>query len=111
MTPAPAPCCLLDPSKNIVHELDRSGGRCLDLRPLDQEIWEYLCLDCCWVLELQVSRAELEVPLGDSPGRSGVIEDVCEWCAAHDCEWEQTHQNSYHMNHSYHDALAKIYSL
>src|SRR4051812_23989727 len=25
-TPAPAPCCLLDPSKNIVHELDRSGG-------------------------------------------------------------------------------------
>src|SRR3954471_16011483 len=26
MTPAPAPCFLLDPSKNIVHELDRSGG-------------------------------------------------------------------------------------
>src|ERR1041385_6325027 len=25
-TPALAPCCLLDPSKNIVHELDRSGG-------------------------------------------------------------------------------------
>src|SRR3954463_9731009 len=25
-TPAPAPCCLLDPSKNIVHELHRSGG-------------------------------------------------------------------------------------
>src|SRR3954465_5578424 len=25
-TPAPAPCCLLDPSKNIVHELDRYGG-------------------------------------------------------------------------------------
>src|SRR3954466_9128922 len=25
-TPAPAPCCLLDPSKNIVHELDISGG-------------------------------------------------------------------------------------
>src|ERR1041384_6144130 len=25
-TPAPAPCCLLDPSKNIVHELDKSGG-------------------------------------------------------------------------------------
>src|SRR3954469_11956515 len=25
-TPAPAPCCLFDPSKNIVHELDRSGG-------------------------------------------------------------------------------------
>src|SRR3954471_17593209 len=25
-TPAPAPCCLLDPSKNIVHEFDRSGG-------------------------------------------------------------------------------------
>src|ERR1041385_9248411 len=24
--PAPAPCCLLDPSKNIVHEFDRSGG-------------------------------------------------------------------------------------
>src|ERR1041384_2008492 len=26
MTPAPAPCCLLDPSKNIVIELDKSGG-------------------------------------------------------------------------------------
>src|ERR1041385_4869757 len=26
MTPALAPCCLLDPSKYIVHELDRSGG-------------------------------------------------------------------------------------
>src|ERR1043165_7028507 len=25
-TPSPAPCCLLDPSKNIVHDLDRSGG-------------------------------------------------------------------------------------
>src|SRR4051812_40904562 len=25
-TPAPAPCCLLDPPKYIVHELDRSGG-------------------------------------------------------------------------------------
>src|SRR3954471_1213839 len=25
-TPAPAPCCLFDPSKNIVHEFDRSGG-------------------------------------------------------------------------------------
>src|SRR3954471_2329529 len=24
-TLAPAPCCLLDPSKNIVHEFDRSG--------------------------------------------------------------------------------------
>src|SRR3954470_15490558 len=24
--PSPAHCCLLDPSKNIVHELDRSGG-------------------------------------------------------------------------------------
>src|SRR3954466_15692310 len=28
-TPAPDPCCLFDPSKNIVHELDKSwGGRC-----------------------------------------------------------------------------------
>src|SRR4051812_26450119 len=26
MTPALAPFCLLEPSKNIVHELDRSGG-------------------------------------------------------------------------------------
>src|SRR3954466_3335028 len=25
-TPAPAPYCFLDPSKNIDHELDRSGG-------------------------------------------------------------------------------------
>src|SRR3954469_8556207 len=25
-TPAPAPCCLFDPSKNIDHEFDRSGG-------------------------------------------------------------------------------------
>src|SRR3954465_11117126 len=25
-TAAPAPCCLFDPSKNIVHELDKSGG-------------------------------------------------------------------------------------
>src|SRR4051812_49106055 len=25
-TLAPAPCCLLEPSKYIVHELDRSGG-------------------------------------------------------------------------------------
>src|ERR1043165_1195471 len=85
-TPAPAPCCLLDPSKNIVHELDRSGGRCLDLFPLDQEVWEYLGFDCCWVLELQVSRTELHVPFGDSPSRSGVVEDVREWCATHDCD-------------------------
>src|SRR3954469_7398097 len=28
-TPAPAPCCLIDPSKNIVHELDVSGGSCV----------------------------------------------------------------------------------
>src|SRR3954471_1858371 len=26
-TPAPAPCCLFDPSKNIVHEFDNSGGQ------------------------------------------------------------------------------------
>src|ERR1041384_4964668 len=26
MTPAPSPCCLLDSSKNMVHEVDRSGG-------------------------------------------------------------------------------------
>src|SRR3954463_3236536 len=40
-TPSPAPCCLFDPSENIVHELDRSGGgRCLHLCPLDQEVWE-----------------------------------------------------------------------
>src|SRR3954471_13352418 len=25
-TPAPAPCCLFDPSKNIFHELERSRG-------------------------------------------------------------------------------------
>src|SRR4051812_24677544 len=86
-TPALAPCCLLNPSKNIVHELDRSGGGwCLDLRPLDQEVWEYLGLDCCWVLELQVSWAELNVPLGDSPSRPGVVEDVREWCTSHDCD-------------------------
>src|SRR4051794_34008661 len=86
-TPAPAPCCLLDPSKNIVNEFDRSGvARCLDLCPLDQKVWEYPGLDCCWVLELQVPRAELNVPLGDSTGRPGVIEDVREWCAAHDCD-------------------------
>src|ERR1043165_3060189 len=60
------------------------GGRCLDLGPLDQEIWEYLGFDCFWVLELQVSRAELDVPLGDSIGRSGVVEDDHEWCAAYD---------------------------
>src|ERR1041384_7016401 len=34
-TPAPAPCCLFDPSKNIVHELDRSGrpGVCTSVHP------------------------------------------------------------------------------
>src|SRR3954468_11509107 len=73
-TPAPTPCCLFDPSKNIVHEFERSGGWCLDLRPLDQKIWEYLGLDCCRVLELQVAQAELDVPLGDSPSRLGVAE-------------------------------------
>src|ERR1041384_3251974 len=78
-TPAPAPCCLLDPSKNIVHEFDKSGGAwCLDLRPLDQEIWEYLGLDYCWVLVLQVLQGELNVPLGDSPSRNGVVEVVRE---------------------------------
>src|SRR3954468_9276932 len=81
--PAPAPCCLLDPSKNIVHELDKSGGQVFGLLPLNQEVREYLGFDCCWVLELQVSWAELDVPLGDSVGRSGVIEDVREWCTAH----------------------------
>src|SRR4051812_11106001 len=25
-TPAPAPCCLFEPSKNIDHEFDKSGG-------------------------------------------------------------------------------------
>ena len=55
----------------------------MDLGPLDQKIWEYLSLDCCWVLELQVSRAEFDVPLGDSPNRTWVVEDVREWCAAH----------------------------
>src|SRR3954464_12705366 len=30
-TPAPAPWCLLDPSKNIVQELDMSGGRVFGL--------------------------------------------------------------------------------
>ena len=58
----------------------------MDLRPLDQKIWEYLGLDFYWVLELQVSRAELDVPLGDSPSRSRVVEDVREWCTAHDCD-------------------------
>src|SRR3954471_10115865 len=32
-TPAPAPCCLLDPSKNIFHEFDRSG---------DPGVWTYV---------------------------------------------------------------------
>src|ERR1041384_8737142 len=60
------------------------GGRCLDLCPLDQVVWEYLGFDCCWVLELQVTGTELDVPLGDSAGCSEVVEDVREWCAAHD---------------------------
>src|ERR1043165_2149570 len=78
-TPATAPCCLLDPSKNIVQEFERSGGGwCLELHPLDHKIWGYLGLDCCWVLELQVSRAEFNVPLSDSSSCSGVIEDVRE---------------------------------
>ena len=62
------------------------GGRCLDLCPLDQEVWGYLGFDCCWVLELQVSRTELDVPLGDSARRSRVVKDVREWCTAHDCD-------------------------
>src|SRR3954469_12825560 len=72
-TPAPAPCCLLDPSKNIVHELDRSGGG-LVFGPLStrHEVWEYLGFDCCWVLELQVSQTELNVPLSGPAGRFGV---------------------------------------
>src|ERR1041385_8797629 len=51
MMPAPAPCCLFDLSKNIFHELERSGGRCLDFHPLNDEVGEDLCLDYCWVLE------------------------------------------------------------
>ena len=58
----------------------------MDLSPLDQEVWEYLGFDGCWVLELQVPRAELNVPLGDSPSRSRVVEYVREWCTAHDCD-------------------------
>src|ERR1041384_2098430 len=86
-TPAPAPCCLLDPSKNIDHELDWSGGAwCLNLRPLDQKIWKYLGFDGCWVLELQVPWAELNVPLGDSSSCYRVVEYVSEWRAAHDCD-------------------------
>src|SRR4051812_29157079 len=75
-TPSPAPCCLFDPSKNIVHELDRSGGggRCLQFCPLDQEVWEYLGFDCHWVFELQVAGAELNIPFGDSVSCSGVVE-------------------------------------
>src|ERR1041385_9074666 len=62
------------------------GDLVLDFCPLNQEVWEYLGFDCCRVFELQVSRAELHVPLGDSTGRSGIVEDVREWCAAHDSD-------------------------
>src|SRR4051812_35545483 len=62
------------------------GGRCLHFCPLDQEVWEYLGFDCCWVFEMQISRAELHVPLSDSAGRSGIVEDVHEWCTAHNCD-------------------------
>ena len=60
------------------------GAWCLNLRPLDQEIWEYLGFDGCWVLELQVPQAELDVPLSDSSSCSGVVEYVREWCTAYD---------------------------
>ena len=52
--------------------------------PLDQEVWEYFCFDSRWVFELQVTGTELDVPFGDSASCSGVVEDVREWCAAHD---------------------------
>ena len=58
----------------------------MDLCPHDQEVREYLGFDCCWVFELQVSRAELDVPLSDSAGLSGIVEDVREWCTADDCD-------------------------
>src|SRR3954467_1206541 len=45
-TPAPAPCYLLDPSKNIVHELDMSGGAGVWTSVHShQEVWEYLGFD------------------------------------------------------------------
>src|SRR3954467_12203751 len=69
-TPAPAPCCILDPRTSSTSWTDL-GAWCLDLCPLDQEVWEYLGFDCCWVLELQVSRTELDVPLSNPTGRSG----------------------------------------
>src|SRR3954462_14258113 len=79
-THAPAPCC-----RPVEEPGQVWGAWCLDLCPLDQEIWEYLGLDCCRMLELQVPRAELDVPLGDSTSRTGVIEYVREWRTAHDC--------------------------
>src|ERR1041385_445046 len=38
------------------------------------------------MFELQISWAELDVPLSDSADRSGVVEDVREWCTTHDCD-------------------------
>src|SRR4051812_47768336 len=78
-TPAPAPCCLFDPSKNISMSWTGLGGRCLHFCPLDQEVWEYLGFDCRWVFKLQVTGTELDVPFGDSASCSGVVEDVHEW--------------------------------
>src|ERR1041384_1814349 len=80
-TPAPAPCCLFDPSKNIVHELDRSGGPgvCTSVHSTrkSESTWGF---DFRWVFKLQVKGTELDVPFGDSANCSGVVEDVREWC-------------------------------
>ena len=37
------------------------------------------------MLEAEVSRAELDVPLGDSPDGVGVVEDILEWCTTGHC--------------------------
>ena len=57
-----------------VGEVRRARG--LDLHPLDDEVRKDLSFDSCWVLETKVARAKLDVPLGDSSGSVGVIEDV-----------------------------------
>src|SRR4051812_11129209 len=68
-TPVPAPSCLLEPSKNIVHELDMSRGAgawtSIHSTRKSGSTWALIAVG---VLELQVSRTELDVPLGNSAG-------------------------------------------
>ena len=59
------------------------------------------------MLEHEVSRAELDVPLGDSSHGIRVVEDVCEWSAA-DHRYRVLLEVVYHLARCHEDNIGKL---